>query len=64
MSGAAVPRFDTLTIYRPEPAELARLYGALLERPVPDGDGDYVAVLTRPVEVRPSTFQRQPTSWP
>jgi hypothetical protein len=45
--GSAVPRFDTLTIDCPEPAELARFYGALLEWPVPEGDragGSHVAI--------------------
>jgi predicted enzyme related to lactoylglutathione lyase len=61
MPGAAVPRFDTLTIDCPEPAELARFYGALLEWPVPagdgDGDGDFVA-LDPPGGGTAITFQR------
>ena len=44
MPGAAVPRFDTVTIDCPDPAALARFYGALLDWPPPTGEGDYVAV--------------------
>ena len=44
MPGAAVPRFDTVTIDCPDPAALARFYAELLEWPVPEGDGDVVAV--------------------
>lgn len=44
MPGAAVPRFDTVAIDCPDPAALARFYGALLEWPVPEGDGDYVGI--------------------
>ncbi len=46
MTGAAVPRFDTVTIDCPNPAALATFYGELLEWPVPTGDGDYVALDT------------------
>jgi hypothetical protein len=58
--GSAVPRFDTVTIDCPEPAHLARFYGALLEWPVPEGDragGDYVA-LDPPGGGTALTFQR------
>ena len=44
MTGSAVPRFDTVTIDGPDPAALARFYGALLAWPMPEGDGDFVAV--------------------
>jgi hypothetical protein len=44
MPGATVPRFDTVTIDCPDPAALARFYGPLFEWPVPEGDGDYVAL--------------------
>ena len=44
MTGGAVPRFETATIDRPDPAALARFYGELLEWPVPEGDGDYVVL--------------------
>ena len=46
MPGAAVPRFDSVTIDCPDPAALARFYGELLEWPVPEaaGDGEYVAI--------------------
>jgi predicted enzyme related to lactoylglutathione lyase len=44
MTSSAVPRFDTVTIDCPDPAALARFYGELLEWPVPEGDGDFVAV--------------------
>jgi|SRR6266508_6450767 len=57
MPGAAVPRFDTVTIDCPEPAALARFYGELLEWPVPAGDGDYVA-LDPPGGGTAITFQR------
>ena len=44
MPGPNVPRFDTVTIDCPDPHTLATFYGALLEWPVPDSDGDFVAV--------------------
>jgi hypothetical protein len=46
MPGAAVPRFDTVTIDCPEPLVLARFYGDLLEWPVPAeaGDGGFVTL--------------------
>jgi predicted enzyme related to lactoylglutathione lyase len=43
MPGTAVPRFDSVTIDCPDPAALARFYAELLEWPVPEGDGEYVA---------------------
>jgi predicted enzyme related to lactoylglutathione lyase len=57
MTGAAVPRFDTVTIDCPKPAALASFYGELLEWPVPAGDGDYVA-LDPPGGGTAITFQR------
>ena len=59
MPNAAVPRFDTVTIDCPDPAALARFYGALLEWPLPeiDGDGDFVA-LDPPGGGTAITFQR------
>jgi catechol 2,3-dioxygenase-like lactoylglutathione lyase family enzyme len=57
MPGSAVPRFETVTIDCPEPAALARFYGALLGWPVPAGDGDYVA-LDPPGGGTALTFQR------
>src|ERR1700722_8568766 len=57
MPGAAVPRFDTVTIDCPEPAALAQFYEALLEWPVPEGDGDFVA-LDPPTGGTAITFQR------
>ena len=57
MPGSAVPRLETVTIDCPEPAALARFYGALLEWPVPPGDGDYVA-LDPPGGGTALTFQR------
>jgi predicted enzyme related to lactoylglutathione lyase len=71
MTGDAVPRFDTVTIDCPEPAELAAFYGKLLEWPVPEGDGegdgDYVA-LDPPGGGTAITFQRAPgfvaPTWP
>jgi hypothetical protein len=44
MPGAAVPRFDTVTIDCPEPGALARFYAALFEWPAPAREGDYVSV--------------------
>lgn len=67
MADGAVPRFDTVTIDCPEPRALAEFYGALLEWPVPDGDGDYVA-LDPPGGGTALTFQRAPgyvaPTWP
>jgi catechol 2,3-dioxygenase-like lactoylglutathione lyase family enzyme len=67
MPNAAVPRFDTVTIDCPDPAALARFYGALLEWPAPEaegldengyeGAGDYVA-LDPPEGGTAITFQR------
>ena len=57
MPSAAVPSFDTVTIHCPDPAALARFYGALLEWPVPEADGDYVA-LDPPAGGTAITFQR------
>ena len=57
MTGSAVPRFDTVTIDCPDPAALASFYGMLLEWPVPEGDGDYVA-LDPPGGGTAITFQR------
>jgi predicted enzyme related to lactoylglutathione lyase len=57
MSGAAVPRFDSVTIDCPEPATLAGFYGQLLEWPVPAGEGDYVT-LEPPGGGTAITFQR------
>ena len=44
MPGTAVPRFDSVNIDCPDPAALARFYGALLEWPVPDRNGEYVSL--------------------
>jgi catechol 2,3-dioxygenase-like lactoylglutathione lyase family enzyme len=44
MPGPDVPRFDSVTIDCPDPAALARFYGALLEWPVPEGDDDFVTL--------------------
>lgn len=67
MPGPAIPRFDTVTIDCPDPSELARFYGALLEWPIPEGDGDYVA-LDPPDGGTAITFQRAPAfvapTWP
>jgi predicted enzyme related to lactoylglutathione lyase len=67
MPGAAVPRFDTVTIDCPEPASLASFYGALLEWPIPTEGGDFVA-LDPPGGGTALTFQRAagfvPPTWP
>lgn len=68
MPGAAVPRFETVTIDCPDPVALARFYGALLEWPVPDdAGGDHVAV-DPPGGGTALTFQRAPgfvaPTWP
>lgn len=68
MPGAAVPRFDTVTIDCPDPAALALFYAALLEWPVPEDDtGDHVAV-DPPGGGTALTFQRAPgfvaPTWP
>src|SRR5215467_1848884 len=67
MPGAAVPRFDTVTIDCPDPAALARFYGALLDWPPPAGEGDYVAV-DPPGGGTALNFQRAPNfvtpTWP
>jgi glyoxalase superfamily protein len=39
MPGAAVPRFDSVTIDCPDPATLARFYGQLLDWPMPEPAG-------------------------
>ena len=57
MPGAAVPSFDTVTIDCPDPAALARFYAELFEWPVPEGDGDFVA-LDPPGGGTALTFQR------
>ena len=57
MPGAAIPRFDTVTIDCPDPAALANFYGMLLEWPVPAEDGDFVA-LDPPDGGTALTFQR------
>ena len=67
MPGAAVPRFDTVTIDCPDPAALARFYGALLDWPPPTGEGDYVSV-DPPGGGTALNFQRAPDfmtpTWP
>jgi catechol 2,3-dioxygenase-like lactoylglutathione lyase family enzyme len=73
MPGAAVPRFDTVTMDCPDPLALARFYAELLEWPMPepDGDGDddddYVAI-DPPGGGTAITFQRAPgfvaPTWP
>jgi predicted enzyme related to lactoylglutathione lyase len=67
MPGPGVPRFDTVTIDCPDPAALARFYGALLEWPVPEGDGAFVA-LDPPGGGTAITFQRaagfEAPTWP
>jgi predicted enzyme related to lactoylglutathione lyase len=68
MPGAAVPRFDTVTIDCPDPVALALFYAALLEWPVPeDLSGDHVAV-DPPGGGTALTFQRAPgfvaPTWP
>jgi catechol 2,3-dioxygenase-like lactoylglutathione lyase family enzyme len=63
MPGAAVPRFDTVTMDCPDPAALARFYGELLEWPIAasdpndDPDEDYV-VIEPPGGGTAITFQR------
>ena len=57
MTGAAIPRFDSVAIDCPDPAALAGFYAALLEWPLPDGDGDYVT-LDPPGGGIALTFQR------
>ena len=57
MPGAAVPRFDSVTIDCPAPATLAGFYGQLLEWPVPAGEGDDVT-LEPPGGGTALTFQR------
>jgi predicted enzyme related to lactoylglutathione lyase len=59
MPGAAVPRFDSVTIDCPDPAGLAGFYGELLEWPVPDtsAGSDYVT-LEPPGSGTALTFQR------
>lgn len=61
MPGAAVPRFDSVTIDCPDPAALARFYGELLEWPVPvpAGDAEYVAIAP-PGGGTAINFQRAP----
>jgi len=69
MPGAAVPRFDSVTIDYPDPAALARFYGELLEWPVPApaGDAEYVAI-DPPSGGTAINFQRAPgfaaPAWP
>jgi catechol 2,3-dioxygenase-like lactoylglutathione lyase family enzyme len=65
MPNAAVPRFDTVTIDCPDPAALARFYGALLEWPVPEEgenenevDGNDYLALDPPDGGTAITFQR------
>ncbi len=57
MTAGAVPRFDSVTIDCPDPAELAAFYGKLFDWPVPEGDGDFVA-LDPPGGGTAITFQR------
>lgn len=69
MPGAAVPRFDSVTIDCPDPAALAGFYGELLEWPVPApaGDAEYVAI-DPPGGGTAINFQRAPgfvaPDWP
>ena len=69
MPGAAVPRFDSVTMDCPDPAALARFYGELLEWPVPApaGDAEYVAI-DPPGGGTAINFQRAPgfvaPDWP
>jgi predicted enzyme related to lactoylglutathione lyase len=71
MPGAAVPRFDTVTMDCPDPAALARFYAALLEWPLPqpdpDADPEFVAI-DPPDGGTAITFQRAPgfrsPTWP
>jgi predicted enzyme related to lactoylglutathione lyase len=48
MPGAAVPRFDTVTIDCPDPLALAGFYGELLGWPVPESDADGDSVVLDP----------------
>jgi predicted enzyme related to lactoylglutathione lyase len=57
MSDPSVPSFDTVTIDCPDPAALAAFYAALFDWPVPEGDGDFVA-LDPPGGGTALTFQR------
>ena len=57
MAGSVVPRFDSVTIDCPEPADLARFYSTLLEWPMPDATGDYVTI-EPPEGGTAITFQR------
>src|ERR1700728_4547889 len=68
MPGSALPRFDTVTIDCPDPAALARFYGALLRWPVPEADGEGDVALDPPGGGTAITFQRAPgfvaPTWP
>ena len=70
MADTAVPRFDSVCIDCPDPAELARFYGALLDWPVPEGGGDseYVSLDPPGGGTAALTFQRAPgfapPTWP
>ena len=48
MADTAVPRFDSVCIDCPDPAELARFYGALLVWPIPEGGGESEYVSLEP----------------
>jgi hypothetical protein len=67
MPGPAVPRFGDVVIDCPDPAGLSRFYGALLEWPVPEADGDFVT-LDPPGAGSAITFQRaarfEAPTWP